>query len=248
VGRKWWYNQQRRKWRCWSHRRRRSYKRVGTRPWRTASRNWVCMCQVSHKRHCSNTVDHRKLRTRFYTPRPRRCSSPSAPRGTACSGPPRTPSRCSFRRRFRPGAQRSLGGCNRRPDSRRRNPARRLRSAWTLRAWQAGRRYLRRIPRWRSHSRRWRRRISRRRLGSRGTGPRGGRTRRVARRQRWTRRAVKQSRWWRAARIRRWIISRAIQCSCTCSQWWMSLNMNLFMLNTTTVKQNKSLTVNTGSS
>jgi len=221
AGRKWWYNPQRRRWRCWCHRRKRSCKRVGTRSWRTASRSWVCMCQASRKRHCSSTVDRWKPRTRFYTPRPRRCSSPWAPWGTACSGPPRTPSRCSFRRRFRPGAPPSSEGCNRRPGSRRRNPARRLRSAWTLPAWPAARRYLRRIPRRRSHSRRWHRRISRRRLGSSGCVPRGGRTRRVAHRRRWTRRTAKQSRWWRAARFPHRIKDRATLCSCTCSQWWM---------------------------
>jgi len=226
-GRKWWYNPLRHKWRCWSHRHKRNCKRVGTRSWRTASMNWVCMCQASRKRHYSSIVDHRMLHTRFCTPRHLRCSSPWAPSGTACLSPPRTPWRCSFRRRFRPVAPRSWGDCNRRRGSRRRNQARRRRSVWTRRAWPAGRLLRRCIPRRRSRSRLWRRRIFRWRLGCRRSAPRGGRTRRPARWSRWTRRVVRRSRWWRAVRFRRRLKCRAKLCSCTCSQLWMSLNMNL---------------------
>lgn len=175
--RNWSDNPERHKWRCCWHHRMRSYRRVGTRSWTTASKSSSCMSQPSRRAHYNNTADPRRLRTRSCTPRRPHSlpPSPSAPPDTLRSSPPRIPSRCTFPRRLVP--QPALGGCSRPPRSRRRNPVHRRRSRWTPPVWQAGWRLHRCIPRRRSRSLRWCRRIFQRSPWSTGFGSIGGRTR-----------------------------------------------------------------------
>lgn len=196
----------------------RSYRRVGTSSWTTASKSSPCMSEGSRRAHYNNTVDPQRLHTRSCTPRLPHSppSSTSVPLDTLRSSPPRTPSRCSSRRC--PVPQPAWGGCSRPPHWRRRNQVRRPRSRWTPPAWQAGRRPHRRIPRRRSRSLRWSRRISRWSPWSRGFGPRGGRTIWWGRRMLWTGRVAGQSRWWRVEAFRRRTKSLAKPGSYTCLQ------------------------------